>query len=62
MIVFLDELREGQVDMILVWVRVLRCALQVLDGLGADLEVLLCYRETDDFIYTKRPKHYGYNT
>ncbi len=43
--------------MILVWVRVLRCALQVLDGLGADLEVLLYWRETDDCIYAKRPQH-----
>lgn len=41
MIVFLNELCERQVHVILVWVRVLRCALQVLDGLGADLEVLL---------------------
>lgn len=40
-VVFLNELCQWEVDMILVWVRVFRSSLQVLDGLGADLEVLL---------------------
>lgn len=53
MIVFLNEICEGQVYVILVWVRVLSCALQLLDGLGADLEVLLYKRGADDCIYTK---------
>lgn len=42
--VFLDEPREREVDVILVGVRVLRGALQFLDGLGADLVVLLWER------------------
>lgn len=45
MTVLLNEICEWQVHMILVWVRVLHSSLQVIDGLGADLEVLLCNME-----------------
>lgn len=40
-IVFLNELGEGYINMKLVWVRVLRGAFQIFNGLRANLEVLL---------------------
>ena len=46
MIVFLNEVGEAQINMVFVRIRVLRCALEGIDGLGTDLEVLLHTQET----------------